>query len=136
MGRHRRNPNKPLGNHTRGYCRPPPETQFPHQKVTRRRKATSPAPRDIATILDELLEAKVTIRDGARSRKVSRLEYLFMRAIDSAGKGDLRALKFVVEMRQRFPMVAAGEKAKQIEADDLALVADYLATLKDEGDDR
>ena len=63
-------------------------------------------------------------------------EYLFVRASETAGKGDLSAFKFIIEMRQRFPTLAPGaDAAQELTPDDRAIIADFLARLPDEGED-
>ena len=58
-----------------------------------------------------------------------------MKAIEKAGKGDLHTLKFVIEMRHRFPSMAPDkDEPKEIDADDLAIIEEYLKSLKDGGE--
>ena len=126
------------GDYEVGYGKPPMHTRWPKDHCPnpkgRPTKAGKRA-RTVAEILDRLLTSKVTIRDGNSTQTVPRLEYLIMRAIDKAGKGDLASLKFVIEMRERFPLVVPeAEEAKEVDADDLAIIEDYLKRMKDEGE--
>lgn len=138
MARRNRGPKRPPGNYEVGYGKPPKHTRWqkgfcPNPKG----RGKKPEKKDtVAEILDRLLESKVTLRDGVDTQQVTRFEYLLMKAIEKAGKGDLHSLKFVIEMRQRFPSITPemGE-AKEIGQDDLKLIDEYMARLKDEGED-
>ncbi len=136
MARRKRVPKRPSGDYEVGYGKPPKETRWqkgfcPNPKGRGKKQDKK---NTVAEILDRLLVANVTVRDGAGTQQLTRIEYLVMKAIEKAGKGDLHALKFIIEMRQRFPSVTPemGEP-KEIDADDLAIIADYMTRLKDEG---
>jgi len=137
MARRKQGPKRPPGDYEVGYGKTP--------KNTRWKKGFCPNPKGrgkkqekkdtIAEILDRLLEAKVTLRDGAGTQ-VTRFEYLVMRAIEKAGKGDLHSFKFVIELRQRFPSLTLDkDEPKELDADDLAIVEEYLKSRKDPGED-
>ena len=126
---------KPTGDYEVGYCKPPIETRFPNQTGTNRKGRPKGSP-NIATILDRILNRKVTVRIGDTPQPMTYFEYLFVRASETAGKGDLSAFKFIIEMRQRFPTLAPGaDAAQELTPDDRAIIADFIARLPDEGED-
>jgi hypothetical protein len=139
MARRKRGPKRPPGDYEVGYGKPPKETRWQNGQsgnLKGRPPKEEKKERTVVEILDRLLEAKVTVRDGAGTRKVSRLEVLLIRAIEKAGNGDLRALKVLIAMRERYPTLPRERaEATAIDADDLKIIEDYLERLKDEGED-
>ena len=76
--------------------------------------------RSAGAIIEDILKRKVTVRDGHRTRKVTALEAMLLNCTASAMKGDLRALKAVLE----------GSPADRVGAQDLRGVVHLLLTGK------
>jgi hypothetical protein len=92
MGRHRRDPNKPLGDYPVGYCKTDPKTRFPHQKVSRKPRKGAELPKQPETLVEhfeDILDSTVEVRgqDG-RVRRVNVRRRLAMTYVDKALKGD------------------------------------------------
>ncbi|MGY4615477.1 hypothetical protein ACVWZ4_000704 [Bradyrhizobium sp. USDA 4472] len=78
-----------------GYGRPPPEHQFkPGQSGNKRGRPKGS--KNEATVLDELFNRKVDVRQGGRLRKLSLLEAICLRCAEDALKGNLKATAFLL----------------------------------------
>ena len=62
MGRHRRDPKKPLGNYDVGYCKTDPKTRFPHQKVSRKPQKRPKQPETLIEHFEDILDSTVKVR--------------------------------------------------------------------------
>jgi Family of unknown function (DUF5681) len=110
-----------------GYGKPPTATRFQKGRSGNPR-GRAKGSREVGTILNEILDQKVTLRTASGTRQVSYLEAILIRAADSAGKGDLRALKFLLDLKQRSePVTAESIDAQGHDPDDRAIIADYIA---------
>ncbi|MDZ7736897.1 MAG: DUF5681 domain-containing protein [Gammaproteobacteria bacterium] len=80
-----------------GYCNPPKHTQF--QKGQSGNPEGRPkGAKNIATLFDEVLNEKVTIKEGSKTRKVSKFEAIIQRVINAAMQGDTRSINLVIKM--------------------------------------
>jgi hypothetical protein len=110
-----------------GYGKPPTATRFQKGRSGNPRGRPKGS-REVGTILNEILDQKVTLRTASGTRQVSYLEAILIRAADSAGKGDLRALKFLLDLKARSqPVTAESLDAQDLDPDDRAIIADYIA---------
>ena len=100
MGKHvYRNP---LGDHEQGYCRPPVDTQYPHQQRGPRRP--KPEPRYIATrqFMREFFEAveePISITQNGKKTKVSAAVAINKQLVAHAVKGAPWAIRRVTDMQ-------------------------------------
>jgi hypothetical protein len=99
-----------------GYGRPPREHQFKpgHSGNPRGRPKGS---KNETTILHDLLNRKIEVRQGGRSRKISVLEAILMRFTEDALKGNTKSAAFLFN---RYAGTEAGESQadNDISADD------------------
>src|SRR5215217_2592534 len=99
MGRHRRNPNKPLGDYEVGYCKTDPKTRFPHQKVTCKRQNRPKQPKTLLEHFEDILDSTVEVRgrDG-RVRRENVRRRMARTYVDLALKGDRQVLLAIVKL--------------------------------------
>ena len=133
MARRRRDPSPLRGDYEVGYGRPPVATRF-QTGQSGNPKGRPKQARNARTIVADILTRKITLRDGRGERQVSYLEALLMRAADKAGKGDLRTLRFLIDLHEQSQadLPEAGED-RDLNPDDQALIADYMARLQGGG---
>ena len=83
-----------LGDYEVGYCRPPQSTRFTAERNPKGRRKGS---KNYATILREKLNAKVTVREGGRSRRMSKAEMGMTKLANQfAEKGDWKAFLAII----------------------------------------
>ncbi len=111
-----------------GYGRPPEHTRFKPGR-SGNPKGRPKRHRNLRTIVEAILNERIRIREGERTRDVPRLEALVRTILDRALKGDPRAVNALMALIRTTGL--AGEEPEAAEAgawtqDDEALLADYL----------
>ncbi|MGY3508889.1 DUF5681 domain-containing protein [Bradyrhizobium lupini] len=82
-----------------GYGRPPPEHQFkPGQSGNK--KGRPKGSKNEATIINELLNRRIDIRENGRLRKITVLEGILTKFADDALKGKDRSAAFLLNRKQ------------------------------------
>ena len=109
-----------------GYGRPPREHQFkPGQSGNP--KGRPKGARNEATILQDVLNRKVTIRDGGRSRKIPVMEGIILRIIDDSLKGNTKSASFILN---RYAAMVSGElHSSEITQDDREVLEAFARQL-------
>lgn len=132
MARRTGGPRRPPGDYEVGYGKPPVVTRFQKGRSGNPKGRPREA-RNAGTIVADILARKITLRDGRGERQVSYLEALLIRAAEKAGKGDLRTLRFLIDLHEQSQagLPEAGE-ARDLEPDDQSLIADYIARVQGE----
>lgn len=131
MGRHRRNPKKPLGNYDVGYCKTDPKTRFPHQKISRKpQKESQKRPKTLTEHFEDILDSTVEVRaqDGTL-RRVNVRKRLAMTFVDKALKGDRQVFLAIVKLLEREPRRSdpdTPDTAVETDADDQAIIEAFL----------
>lgn len=77
-------------------------------------------------MLSELLDQKVTVGVGDRRRSVTRLEAILMQQVQSALKGDRKAIQFLLATRSAVDAVSSDEPGISSAADE-AIIERFLA---------
>jgi hypothetical protein len=108
-----------------GFGHPPRHSQF--QPGT----SGNPAgrPRGVQTVGDvvrKTLNQKVSISEGGRIRHVSKLEAIFARAVNDAARGDVRALRLIVSLSERYAQSGPVEAELETAASDLLILRRFL----------
>ncbi|WP_439394110.1 DUF5681 domain-containing protein [Bradyrhizobium sp. PMVTL-01] len=98
----RRKQNRPAGAGGKrtdvGYGRPPSEHRFkPGQSGNKRGRPKGS--KNEATIIDELLNRKIAIRENGRTRKITLLEGIFVRFAEDALKGNSKSAAFLLSRK-------------------------------------
>ncbi len=108
-----------------GRGRPPLHTRFSAGKSGNPRGRPR-GRKSIEKMLNELLDEKVTVGVGDRRRKVTRLEAMFMQQMQSALKGDRKAMEFLLATRSAVEAVSNDEPSISSAADE-AIIERFLA---------
>ena len=113
-----------------GYRRPPVHTQFKpgHPKRGGRRKGQ----RNARTALEGILNEKVTLREGKRTRSVTKRDAVYLRITNDAASGNAKAQSNLITLMRSHGLMDQPEEATNTEpftADDLAIIADFRGRL-------
>jgi hypothetical protein len=112
-----------------GYGKPPKNTRFkPGQSGNP--KGRPPGQRNLRTVVKEVLKEKITIREGERTRTVSRLDAIVRVTINNALKGDLKALAAFIQLMRPTGLMDEDPESSSREAvgaQDHAILAEFLA---------
>ena len=82
---------------------------------------TSPQP-----ILKGVMSQKVTVSEGGRMRRVSRVELMLLRLVNDAARGDPRATKLALELNDRYGQpTEGGVQSGELSTDDMEILAAY-----------
>jgi hypothetical protein len=118
------------GDHTFsvGYGKPPAHTQFkPGQSGNP--KGRRKGQRNVRTVVEEALNQRIRIREGDRTRSLTKLEVVILTMITGALKGDAKALASLIAVMRSLGMTGeppAANDQKPFTADDEGLIADFL----------
>jgi hypothetical protein len=82
---------RPTGDYEVGYCKPPKDTQFQPGKPGNP-KGRPKRSRNLKTVLEEALREAITIREGDRKRKLSRLDVFVRSVLNDTLKGNAKAV--------------------------------------------
>jgi uncharacterized protein DUF5681 len=111
-----------------GYGKPPVHTRFkPGQSGNP--KGRRKGQRNVHTVVDEVLSQRITIREGNRTRSVSKLDAVIVTMVNAALKGDAKAQASLIAMMRSLGMTAEPPQTTNLEpltADDQSLIADYF----------
>jgi uncharacterized protein DUF5681 len=113
--------------YTIGYRRPPAHTRFKpgHRGCGGRPKKQ----RNVRTVLKSTLEERITIREGKRTRSVSKLDAIILRLVNDAASGDAKALSNLITLMRSQGLIERPQEGTNTEpftTDDLAIIADFL----------
>ena len=122
-------PPKPNGNHISSVgCRPPVRGRFkPGQSGNP--KGRPKGQRNVRTVLNDALNQRIKIREGDRSRSVTKLDAVIMTMVNAALKGDAKAQASLITMMRSLGMTGeppAVSNHASFTADDEGLIADFL----------
>jgi Family of unknown function (DUF5681) len=111
-----------------GYRRPPVHTQFkPSQSGNP--KGRRKGQRNVHTVLNETLNQRITIREGDRTRSLTKLDGVILTMVSNALKGDAKAQASLITMMRSLGMIGeapAVADAQPFTANDDAVLADFL----------
>jgi hypothetical protein len=111
-----------------GYGRPPVQTRFkPGQSGNP--KGRRKGQRNVHTVVDEALSQRITIREGNRTRSVTKLDAVIVTMVNAALKGDAKAQASLMAIMRSLGMTGEPPQATTTEPftpDDQSLIADYF----------
>jgi hypothetical protein len=99
----------PKGDYEVGYGRPPKQYQF-QKGQSGNARGRPRKKRDKKSILEEIINETITIREDGEARKVSKYDALFRSHMAEAIKGDTRSAKLILEEAER---VGVGDPATE-----------------------
>ncbi len=111
-----------------GYGRPPVEHRFrPGQSGNPRGRPRGK--QGIATVIDTLMQHKVSVTLNGRKRKVSVSEAMLMRVREKALGGDMKAISMLLALLASHGTAADIERVDtgQLSAEDRAILTPYLS---------
>jgi len=108
-----------------GYGRPPKATRFAPGNSGNPRGRPKGS-RSVGAILKGIMTQKVTVTEGGRMRRVSRLEVMLLRLANDAARGDARVTKLLLELNDRYGQPAeGGVQSSELSSDDREILAAY-----------
>jgi len=129
MSKQTRPPSQPNGSRSAvGYGNPPVHTRF-KKGQSGNPKGRRKGQRNVHTVVDEALSQRITIREGNRTRSVTKLDAVILTMISAALKGDAKALASLIALLRSLGMTGEPPQAPTQEpftADDQGLIADYF----------
>jgi hypothetical protein len=111
-----------------GYCRPPKHTQFKPGQCGNP-KGRPKRQRNVRTVVEDVLSERITIREGNRTRSLTKLDGIVLKTVNDALKGDAKALASVIALLRSVGMTDEVPEASHSEpftANDEGLLADFL----------
>lgn len=110
-----------------GYGRPPKATRFAPGRSGNPRGRPKGS-RSVGAILNGVMSQKVTVSEGGRTRRVSRLEVMLLRLANDAARGDARVTKLLLELNDHYGQpIEGGGQSEELSSDDLKILAAYSA---------
>jgi hypothetical protein len=114
-----------------GYGRPPPEHQFkPGQSGNKLGRPKGS--KNEATIIDELFNRKVDVRQNGRVRKITLLEAICLKCAEDALKGNLKAATFLLNRRQQLESSSERPANDPLDMDDQKVLEFYARQLQEQ----
>jgi Family of unknown function (DUF5681) len=112
-----------------GYGKPPVSGRFKKGQSgnSRGRERGS---KNAATLLAEGINQPFRIKEGGRTKQVTRLEAAIDQMAEQAARGDPRATKFIFDMLHKFGDKMPGAKAAGFEQADHQVIEHLLARLR------
>jgi hypothetical protein len=111
-----------------GYGRPPVHTRF-QKGQSGNPKGRRKGQRNIHTVVDEVLRQRITIREGDRTRSLTKLDGIMVTMVNAALKGDAKALASLITVMRALGMTGeppVATKHESFTADDESILADFL----------
>jgi len=112
-----------------GYGRPPVHSQYTLGGRPGNPRGRPKGKRNARTLLDATLNEKVTVREGNRTRSVTKLHAMILRMTNDAVSGNARAQANLIALARSLGLMGEPQEAtiaEPLTADDLALMVDFL----------
>jgi len=121
---------KPSRDYSVGYKKPPESSRFkPGQSGNP--KGRPKEVKNLKTDLEEELSQRINVREGERSKTVSKQRALVKSALSKALKGDVRAQGLLLRLIvQHFPEMPLDQDFETISKNDEKIVSDFINTLE------
>ncbi len=142
MAKHRRLPKKFQGDHSRssqaapdyeiGYGRPPVQSRFKPGKSGNLKGRPKGRP-NVRTVVEEALNQRIVIREGERTRSVSKLKGLVLTILNKSLHGDTKTLTAFISLLRSLGMTGEMPEPTSTEPvtdHDADIIADFLRRSK------
>ncbi len=110
-----------------GYKRPPKATQFKAGQSGNpkgRRKGSRP----VGAVLQDIIQQKVSVTEGGKTRRIPALEVIIRRLTNDAMRSDAGAIKLLLSLVDRYGETPGTKlKLADLLAEDETILAQYLA---------
>jgi hypothetical protein len=109
-----------------GYRRPPKATQFKAGK-SGNQKGRRKGSRPVGAVLQDIIQQKVSVTEGDKTRRIPALEVIIRRLTNDAMRSDPRAIKLLLSLVDRYgDSPETKVKLGEILAEDETILAEYL----------
>jgi hypothetical protein len=109
-----------------GYRHPPKETRFQAGK-SGNPKGRPKGSRPVGSILRDIIQQKVAVTEGGKTRKIPALEVMFRRLANDAMRSDQKAIKLLLSLVDRYSESPEAKiELNEMLAEDEAILARYL----------
>lgn len=110
-----------------GYGKPPKDTQF-KPGCSGNKKGRTKGSKNLSTIFKALAYKKFPVEENGKQIRATRVQMMFMSALNKAAKGDLNAAKFIFPILEKIEHTE-GQREKIMEslsADNKEILLTYL----------
>ena len=115
----------PSGDYDVGYGRPPKATKFPPGK-SGNPKGRPKGSRPVGKVLQDIIQQKVVVTEGGRTRRIPALEVMLRRLANDAMRSDQKAIKLLLSLIDRYAESAETVvQFRDLLAEDEAILAQY-----------
>ena len=124
-----------------GYKKTPLETRF-KKGQSGNPKGRPKGSKNLKTILKEVINEKVPVREDGKTRKITKLEAIIKQVVNKASTGDPRAIKQLMEFIREYlseeqnadigNAIAAAKSPAELDAEDEAILSAYQFTMSTE----
>jgi Family of unknown function (DUF5681) len=114
-----------------GYGRPPVHTRF--KPGHRGRGGRPKRQRNLRTVLEQTLDQRITIREGNRTRQVTKRDAIILKLVNDAVSGNAKAMTNLIALMRSQDMMGQPEEEAELQpltADDETIIADLLRRLE------
>jgi hypothetical protein len=108
-----------------GFGKPPKHSRF-RKGVSGNLKGRPKGKRNIATVLTEILEEEIVIKEGGARKRVTKLEAALKQLANMAALGDLGAARQLIALVRSAEEHAVEPPRKQLSEDDLKIMQRVL----------
>jgi hypothetical protein len=91
--------------------------------------------RNLRTVLEETLDEQITIREGNRTRSVSKRDAIILRMVNDAVSGNAKAQSNLIALMRSHDLIGQPQDEADLQpftADDEAIIADLLRRLENQ----
>ena len=122
----KRSPKSHAGNYKVGKGRPPQSTRWkPGQSGNPKGRPIGSRP--VGTVLQDIIQQKVSVTESGKTRRISALEVIIRRLANDAMQSDQRAIKLLLSLVDRYGDSSATKvQLRDLLAEDEAILAEYL----------
>ena len=114
-----------------GYGRPPVHTRF--KPGHRGRGGRPKRQRNLRTVLEQTLDQRITIREGNRTRQVTKRDAIILKLVNDAVSGNAKAQSNLIALMRSHDLIGQPQDEADLQpftADDEAIIADLLRRLE------